>query len=83
MLKLFKTETYRVYESLYKFLIMHMEFCSNIISNQNIRSILLQYYKDNYKLELDVDYKTLYEDNNNVPNDYQEKIRKELVRCAK
>lgn len=46
MLKLFKTETYRVYESLYKFLIMHMEFCSNIISNQNIRSILLQYYKE-------------------------------------
>lgn len=44
---------------------------------------LLQYYKDNYELELNVDYKTLYEEENNVPDIYQEKIRKELVRCAK
>ncbi len=44
---------------------------------------LLQYYQDNYELELDIDFKTLYEENNNVPNIYQEIIRKELVRCAK
>lgn len=44
---------------------------------------LLQYYKDNYELDLSVDYKTLFEEENNVPNIYQEKIRKELVECAK
>lgn len=44
---------------------------------------LLQYYKDNYELELSSDYKTLYEEENNVPDVYQELIRKELVRCAK
>lgn len=44
---------------------------------------LLQYYKDNYELDLSVDYKILFEEENNVPNIYQEKIRKELVECAK
>lgn len=44
---------------------------------------LLQYYKDNYELELSIDYKTLYEEENNVPDIYQEKIRKELVKYAK
>lgn len=44
---------------------------------------LLQYYKDNYELELNTNYKTLYEEENNVPDTYQEIIRKELVKCAR
>lgn len=44
---------------------------------------LLKYYKDNYELELNTNYKTLYEEKNNVPDIYQEIIRKELVKCAK
>lgn len=44
---------------------------------------LLQYYKNNYPLELDTDYEHLFNEENNLPEEYKKLVRKELDKYAK
>ena len=41
---------------------------------------LLSYYKDNFPLELDVNYKVKYNSEHNLPHEFEQIIRKELER---
>lgn len=44
---------------------------------------LLQYYKNNYPLELETDYEHLFNEENNLPEEYKKLVRKELDKYAK
>lgn len=41
---------------------------------------LLQYYKDNYPLELDIDFKKQYNNENNIPEEFEKIVKAELDR---
>ena len=51
---------------------------SRTINKTNNLPKLLQYYKDNYPLSLNTEYESLYNEENNLPKEYQELIKKEL-----
>ena len=40
--------------------------------------ILLKYYQDNYPLDLEANYESFYNNNHNLPLEYEERLKREL-----
>ena len=56
--------------------------CSLVINKEDNLPYLLQYYKDNYSLELDRDYIHEFNNENNIPDEFISIVKKELERVC-